>query len=430
MANRITTPAQQEAFIAQMTQRMADMARQLSEWAASERHTLAEMEQTTLKTLHELGNALLTGLCHLYVAPYPEQHLPCPCGGNADYQRMRSAHMTTLLGDVDLTRAYYLCQHCHHGLVPLDQQLGFCAGGISAGLDEILALMGAQFTFEEAATLIEKLTLVTVCPSSSQAATEALGQMVLQEEGQSVEAAWNTRQSEVPTPPSQVPARLYVSMDGSSIHIREEGWREIKLGAIYTTTTVVPKKRPDRLEVRAQDITFYTDIADPATFGRALWLEACRRGVTQAKEIVAVGDGAHWIWNLVDEHFPGAIQIVDWYHATEYIWNVAHAVYGEGSELAKQWAKDRLDELWEGKVDEVLRHFQAHSSAGETVQKAITYYTNNKHRMRYPEYRARGLQIGSGSIESGCKHVIAARLKQAGMIWNREGARAVAKSVF
>jgi len=121
--------------------------------------------------------------------------------------------------------------------------------------------------------------------------------------------------------------------------------------------------------------------------------------VSEAKEVVAIGDGAHWIWNLVEEHFPGAIQIVDWYHASEYVWKVAHAIYGEGSDLAKKWANERLDELWDGKVDEVLRHCQEHASAGEAVQQAITYFTNNKSRMRYPEYRARGLQIGSGTVE-------------------------------
>ena len=145
-----------------------------------------------------------------------------------------------------------------------------------------------------------------------------------------------------------------------------------------------------------------------------------------AAEVVVIGDGAHWIWNLAAEHFPEALQIVDWYHASQYIWQVAGAVYGEGSDLAAQWAKARLDELWDGKVADVLAAFRAHRSAGKPVQEAITYYTNNQARMRYPDYRARGIQVGSGTIESGCNHVIGARLKQAGMIWQLDGARAVA----
>lgn len=426
MANCTTSQAQKEAFIAQMTQCMAEVAQKMSDWVTAEPRTLEETEKMTLKTVKELGNALLTSLISLNVPAYPEGKVPCPCGQTADYQRMRPAHVDTLLGTITLNRPYYLCRSCHHGLAPLDQQLGLCAGGISAGLEEILALMGAQSPFEEAVALIQKLTLVDVCPNSCKEATETLGQIVAEEERQAVEAAWDTREPVLPTPPERPPERLYISIDGTTVHTREEGWKEIKLGAFYTTTAVVPKKRPEQLEVRAQDISFYTNFADPETFGRALWLEGYRRGVTKAKEVVAIGDGAHWIWNLVEEHFPGAIQIVDWYHATQYIWKVAHAVYGEGSDLAKQWAKNRLDELWDGKVNKILLHCQEHTSAGEAVHQAITYYTNNQERMRYPEYRAKGLQIGSGSVESGCKHVIGARLKGAGMIWSVEGARAVA----
>jgi hypothetical protein len=216
-------------------------------------------------------------------------------------------------------------------------------------------------------------------------------------------------------------------MDGTTIQTHEAGWKEMKLGAIYTTTLRVPRTRPDHVEVRARDSTFVADMADAQTFGWSVWTKATRRGITPTTEVVAIGAGAHWIWNQVAEHFPGAIQIVDWYHATHYIGNVARAVDGDGTDLSKQWAKVRLDDLWEGQIDAVLQALQAPGGVGKPVQDAISSDTNNRDRMRYPEYRAQGLQIGSGSIESGCKHVLGARLKQAGMIWNRDGAVAVAK---
>jgi hypothetical protein len=354
----------------------------------------------------------------------------CSCGAKADYRRMRCAHVRTVLGTVTLKRPYYLCGSCRHGQAPLDQQLGFCAGGLSAGLSEILALMGAQGPFEEAVELIRRLTLVEVCPNSCKEATEMLGHLVGEQERQQVKEAWDVQHFVLPSSPEDVPQRLYVSIDGTLVHTREEGWKEMKLGTFYTTSTVVPKERPQqqgRLEIRAQNASFYADFAIPEDFGRALWLEGHRRGATQTHEIVAIGDGAQWIWKLVEEHFPSAIQIVDWYHAASYIWKVANAVYGEGSDLGRTWAKKRLDELWNGQLDALLQRLEDHTSASETVHQAITYYTNNRARMRYPEYRAQGLQIGSGTIESGCKHVIGARLKQAGMIWSLEGARAVAK---
>ncbi len=115
----------------------------------------------------------------------------------------------------------------------------------------------------------------------------------------------------------------------------EEGWKEMRIGALYTTASPPPSQRTDSWEVRAQEVSFYADFADPEGFGR---------GLTQAEEVVAIGDGAHWIWNLVEEHFPGAVQVVDWYHASQYIWKVANAVWGEESSQSREWAEKRLGE--------------------------------------------------------------------------------------
>jgi hypothetical protein len=425
MTDSTISVKRQEAFVNEMVGLAGRLAGQLSEWAQTEPRTLLDMEQASLQMLHELGRDLLAGLCQLAAPTYPVAQVACACGQRASYQRLRTAHVPTLLGQIALERPYYVCPACHHGLAPLDQALGFAAGSLSPGLAELLALLGAQFTFEEAAALTAKLTLITVCPNSVAQETEALGRTIAAAEASQVAQAWSAH-PQLPPPATETPPRLYVSMDGVIVHTRQAGWKEVKLGAVYTTKTVAPKQRPDQLEVRAQTLSFYADLADYETFGRGLWLEAYRRGVTQAQEVVVIGDGALWIWKLVEEHWPQAIQIVDWYHASEYIWHAAHAIYGEGTDLAKQWAHDRLDELWEGHFNTVMAQFQAHAKHA-AVQDAITYYTNNEKRMRYPDYRAKGLQIGSGSIESGCKHVIAARLKQAGMIWNIEGARAVAK---
>jgi hypothetical protein len=196
---------------------------------------------------------------------------------------------------------------------------------------------------------------------------------------------------------------------------------------VYTTTSRRSRKQPDQLELHAVGHSFVTDLADATSFGARVWAEAAQRGVLEAREVVVVGDGAHWIWNLAEEYFPGAVQILDWYHATEYLWSAAEAIYGAGSELAKRWVAEQETKLWEGKVAEVLTSLQAQVHAGTAVEETLTYYTNHQARMRYDEYRARGMQIGSGTIESGCAHVLGARLKQAGMIWNREGAQAVAK---
>lgn len=419
------TSKAQESFVQQMTARMEQVAQALSAYAQAEPRSLAELEQVVLEQMKGLGRALVEGVCSLYVPSYPASEVECACGKTASYQRRRSATSQTLLGPVRVRRPYYLCRHCQQGHCPLDQQLGFCAGGRSAGLEELLALVGAQLPFAESVALIAKLSLVHVCPNACREATETLGRLVDEAEAQEVSQAWAS--PPLLPAPTTTPAQLYVSMDGTTVHIEEEGWRELRLGAVYTTRSTHAKQRPEQVEIRTEQASFYTDFDEVQRFGQHLWLEAQRRGVSQAQEVIVIGDGAHWIWQLAAEHFPHATQILDWYHATEYIWNCAHALYGDGTDLAKQWAKHQLDALWDGQLQTVLARLAPEAPKHKACREAISYFTNNRARMAYPTYRAKGYQVGSGTIESGCKHVITARLDQAGMRWSLDGARFVAK---
>lgn len=275
--------------------------------------------------------------------------------------------------------------------------------------------------------MLEKLTLVHVSPNSCRKAAEMLGRLVAEDEQKSLSAAWDANTPQLPSVSEAITGDFYVSMDGVTVHIDGEGWKNQWLGAIYTTHATPSNKRPQVLEVRTQQASFYADLGSTKTFGEHLWVEAQRRGMAQATRRIVIGDGAHWIWNLAEEHFPDAIQIIDWYHASSYLWQAAHALYREGTDLAKHWAKKHLDLLWDGQVATVIARLEATSPQKAAVQDALTYFRNHQHRMRYDLYRANGLQIGSGTIESGCKHVIAARLKQAGMIWSWNGARFIAK---
>jgi len=425
MLDHTIAPAQVEQFVATMTDGMTALARSLSRWTTTADRTLGELEQQVMRATKDLGVTLLAGLAQLLVPDVPPPTAVCSCGQVVPYQRLRPATIKTILGPIRLTRPYYACATCQHGVVPLDQQLELCAGGISAGLAELLALLGAtQDSFAVAATVLERLTLVTVCPNSVRTATEQLGAVLLTAEHADQAAALATC---TPPPVRQPPAaRMYVSMDGVLVHLHTEGWKEVKLGTVYTTTQGGTCRRPAHETVRAVGQSFVVDVADAATFGAHLWLEAAQRGVLAADEVVVIGDGAHWIWVLAQDYFPRAIQIVDWYHATEYIWKAAHTIYGDGTVGAQQWAAQHLALLWAGQVAVVIGTLAGHLAAGKAVQEPLTYFTNHQHRMNYAAYRARGLQVGSGTMESGCKHVIAARLKQAGMIWNRDGAEAVA----
>jgi hypothetical protein len=423
--DRTTTTDRGEVFVQQMTDRMAALAQSLRDWVQAEARPLQEIEAHVVRGLHDLGNSLLAALLPWAAPTRPHPDVACPCGQTARYERMRAATVTTVLGRITVERALYACAHCGERQAPLDQQLQVLAGGLSLGLQELLALLGAtQDSFLQATEVLARLCLVQVCPNSTRAATEDLGAVLAAHAQTQVATAQQTH-----TPPpaaGPAPARVYVSMDGVVAHIHDAGWKELKTGCVYTTRTHVPRKRPDQLEIRAEAQSYVAALADAERFGWQLWAEACRRGVRKETEVVVIGDGAHWIWNLATEHFPEATQIVDWYHASQYIWNAAATIYGEGSDLRTPWAQRQLDALWDGRVADVLQALAPHQAQGEAVSAAVSYYTTHQARMDYPAYRARGLQVGSGPVESACKQLVSARLKLAGMIWDADGAEAVA----
>lgn len=423
--NPTTDVTPTEELVATMTERMTTLTRTLSTWMQEQPHTLAEAEQHIVRLLKELGATLLAGLCSLAAKADPALSLTCSCGQEAAYQRQQKAQVTTLLGPISISRSYYLCAACGHGQHPLDAQLQFCAGSRSAGLDELLALLGAtQDSFVEAAHVLERLTLVHVSANSVRDVTEQLGTLL--QSHQALPVAEPAPSLGVRPSAIESARRLYITMDGVFAHLHERGWSEIKVGCCYQTHSRVERKRPERLEIRAHSASYVSALEQAQTFGWRLWQEAVRRGVVGSDEVVVLGDGAHWIWSIAETHFPRAVQILDWYHASEYVWTAASAIWGEASEQRACWAQSQLDALWEGKVAEVLGELEQWRERGEAVEAALSYYSTHQGRMDYPSYRARGMQIGSGSVESACKQLVSARLKQAGMIWDGEGAEAVA----
>jgi hypothetical protein len=165
------------------------------------------MEQQIVHAITEVGAAVLAGLSHLTVPAYPAAQVACACGQEATYQRRRPAQVTTGLGAITLQRPYYLCAQCHHGHAPRDQPLGVCAGGLSAGLDELLALLGAtEASFEAAVAVLQKLTLLERCPNSARQATARLGQLITAAEQQAV--APEQEPSLASAAPGAPPARL------------------------------------------------------------------------------------------------------------------------------------------------------------------------------------------------------------------------------
>ena len=252
----------------------------------------------------------------------------------ADYQFRRRAKTLTVFGWVEYRRAYYLCTHCHQGQYPLDQRFGLQPGQVSAGLVPLLALASVEKAFEEGCELVGRFLLLGVSDNTLRKETHTFGQLQAH-----TEQAWQAqsqdtqflqeRQRSVP----EHPKRLYGSMDGSHVPIGDE-WPEWKAGSWYEVEQMQSASNPrvgQPDELGAKRIRYYCDIADAQAFELLFWATGVQRGADLAEEIVFVADGAAWIWNLVGRNFPQAVQIVDWYHAVEYLAPIAKAAFGTES---------------------------------------------------------------------------------------------------
>jgi hypothetical protein len=394
---------------------------------------LSDMERDIRTMLLKQGRFLLSAWLAMLEEAYPTPSIPCPCGGQAAYQYQREGTLLTMLGQITYERAYYLCPECHKGTYPLDEQLGLRPGQMSAEVESLAGMTGAQLPFEQGSQLLEALALISLSDHSMAKATQDMGSEVQAQEQEWIDQGQDEQWLQTQQRLSGGPQQLYGSLDGVKVRVRDDSerpWRELKVGAWFTTTQNPPQSPDEDWQIQATDITYYADICQARTFGQLLWATGCQRQAQLAEELIFLGDAADWIWNLVRDHYPEAVQIVDWFHATGYIAPVAKAAFPTEAEQAT-WSRDVRTALWEGDLHGVIQAFKAycdHPDAGKEARKAVTYFTNNRHRMRYPEYRAKGYQIGSGTIESGCKRIATQRLKVAGANWNLDNAIKTAKA--
>ena len=356
----------------------------------------------------------------------------CVCGQTARYAGRRPKTFTTLLGPLTLERAYYHCDACRTGVCPRDRALGMHATSLSPGALRMVGLAASDFSFAAASDLLWELAAVRVETKQVERCAEALGREVADEERDVAEPVCGAAPtmylgldgSGVPVRPTEVEGRRGKQPDGSA------KTREVKLATVWTAEGRDKAGRPVRdrgsvsYNAAVESAASRDTDPQPAAFAQRVYREAIRRGFDTAAQRVVIGDGAAWIWRLADEQFPGAIEIVDIYHAKQHLCDAAKAIYGPGTDLADRWARDRRAELDAGRLCAVVAALRIHVATTPEARKCIHYVFGNRHRMRYPQFRARGLCVSSGVVEAGCKQ-IGARLKRAGMRWTVAGANAI-----
>ena len=384
----------------------------------------------------KIGESLLQHKLDVWVGKnrggYMGQEIQTP-EGVAQFERYESRRLQSYFGRLELSRAYYWRRGglSRSRYAPLDQKLGLDERMATPALRRGLIMLGVELPFGRAERMLKELTGVEVSAKTISEATEDEGARIREQEAARAREAWIVFDG-----PSchqagkahvggggdmkkwegvEGPPVLYIQMDGGRVNT-EEGWREPKIGVFFRGTDIVEVSKDRREILRKEYVGTMEGIEE---FMKRIWETGHRWGAHKARNLIMLGDGAEGFQKRMAELFPEAIQILDWYHAVEHLWEVGRSLVGP--ERAAKWVKPYSDLLRAGKVGKVLERLRRlhprRREAAKKVAELIGYYENNRERMKYDEFERLGYFIGSGSVESGVKNVVNMRMKGCGMIW-------------
>ena len=283
----------------------------------------------------------------------------------------------------------------------LDKELELGQSRMSLQKEGQLALLSVHMTYGEAEKVYGELT------------RNKTGRMTAHR----TVKRWADKIQDLESPPlPEAEGKEHVTGDGVMVPLREEGWKEAKVGGHY-------KVDEDR---EAQTIRYTATLGSREEFGRRLYELAQQPSLEKTAEMAYVSDAAEWLDGIQQMQFPLAERIVDVFHAEEYLWDVANAFYQKGTGEARKWAESKVKQLREADqrgLQKSLAHMKPKTpEQKQTLGDARRYFKNHGHKMDYPRYLQKGLHIGSGIAEAACKHVIQSRFKRSGMRWSRPGA--------
>ena len=366
-----------------------------------------------------------------------EEAVVCRCGQRMESQGVRRKELRTILGRVAYDRSRFLCPACRATRYPGDEAMDVVGTTRSPGLRRMMARAGSQSTFKDGREDLRIYAGLDVSAKDVERVAEGIGQQM--ESWSERERQETLSREEHPEPEKDIPV-MYVSYDGTGVPMtrpelagvkgkQPDGTaktREAKLGCVFTQTKIDEEGYP----IRDPDTTTFVGAIETAeTFGWRIYGEARRRGLSQARKVVVLGDGAEWVKNLAEWHFPQACLIIDLYHARQHVSGLCRILFGSTEKKMERQRRRWWALLDAGRVENIVlqarRHLPIDPDLKTAAEAEIKYLDKNKERMRYAEFRAQGLFVGSGVVEAGCKTIIGQRLKQSGMEWTVRGANAI-----
>jgi hypothetical protein len=396
---------------------VADFTQQLE----TEEIKAGELEQAIRDSLQEIGRTSYGEMLSVLDQQQHGVEVDCECGKPGKRVSQREVRVMSVFGWSTYRRSYYQCE-CGRRWFALDEEQRLRAGQATDVMSSLLGLAGITVSFEEASRQIQQYLQVEVCANTIRQETQRIGEKQAVKEQTWIEHSQDLDYLQEREGQPKGPKRMYGSIDGAFVPLEEE-WKEAKTVSWYQ---VGP--RYGREELHAREIAYYTSLEPAETFGSLLWGTSVHHQADRADELIFVCDGATWIWKLVTHHFPNAVQIVDWYHACQYLHAVAEALSLSQSKI-DNWLNEMKSLLWEGQIELIIKACRTlQSQVGHPAERLISYYTNNLDRMQYAHFRAKGYFIGSGTVESACKQIVSMRLKRSGARWTHHGASLTAKA--
>ena len=420
-----------------------DLRDRMREWARLhvKANSLEEAERAAEEVQRVAGETILEAALVEATGKgtYKGASIACSCGERSRFHDYRARWIKSVSGEARIERSYYYCSACKRATAPWDVEQGLNKRVYSPRLKALVSRVMGRMPYGEGVGLLSELGIVELEISSAEDIVAEVGERVRSEEERRLEALRAARekslscrllcededakQEELFAVRPVSGTRVYVEADAAKGHI-DGGWHDVKVG-VFTSV----RKNADGIDT--PDARRYVAGRRTAEeFGWMLSLGSAEWNVDAYAEVVYLADGARSLWDQAERHFPKAVQILDYYHASENLWTLGRALYRQEDAAEKtrgdRWVKDRLASLLKDGPAPLLRALNRRRGRTEAQREALRqargYFGTNRHRMDYAAYRAAGMMIGSGLIEAGCKVVVGQRLKQAGMRWSNTGA--------
>ena len=338
-----------DRIVALFVKKLNDVSRAAT--AADDDAVVGKIESVLKEALGEVGEACQQALVDEQVELRDVYEQTCRCGRRMVVKDLRSRKIYGRHGEFTVRRRYFICPSCAGKRLPLDERLNV-GGRFTKTVEEMIALVGVTHSSRRASAVLETLSGLCISSTTIMRYTASIGRQAHQQ--------LINRPAESPLPP-ECP-RAYVSLDGVMVNTLS-GWREMRLGCLY-----------DDDGYRR----YVASLADSGEFGRMLRQMVCLAGGQRARELIAIADGAHWIWEQVRTRLPFTnVEIVDFYHAGQLLGGVARSVYGEGTSCAARWLQDKLKTLRRGGATVLLkklRNTAAYRRGHPEMRRVVDYF--------------------------------------------------------